>query len=55
MFWNLIKATRGHVFNVNFANVFNVKNPNMLVRVWQEMEYRFNVCRVTKGSHIEHL
>ena len=30
-------------------------NPDMLVRVWQEMEYRFGVCRVTKGSHIKHL
>ena len=30
-------------------------NPDMLVRVWQEMEYRFDVCRVTKGSFIEHL
>ena len=26
----------------------------MLARVWQEMEYRFDVCRVTKGSYIEH-
>ena len=24
-------------------------NPDMLVRVWQEMEYRFDVCHVTKG------
>ena len=30
-------------------------DPDMLVRVWQEMEYRFDVCCVTKGSHIEHL
>ena len=30
-------------------------DPDMLVRVWQEMEYRFDVCHVTKGSHIEHL
>ena len=29
--------------------------PDMLVRVWQEMEYHFNVCHVTKGLHIEHL
>ena len=25
-------------------------NRNVRVRVWQEMEYRFNVCRVTNGS-----
>ena len=30
-------------------------DPDMLVRVCQEMEYRFHVCHVTKGSYIEHL
>jgi hypothetical protein len=23
--------------------------------VWQELEYRIEVCRVTRGAHIEHL
>jgi hypothetical protein len=23
--------------------------------VWQEVEYRIDVCRVTRGAHIEHL
>jgi len=27
----------------------------MLMRVWQELEYRINVCCVTHGAHIEHL
>ena len=27
----------------------------MLTRVWQEPEYRIDVCRVTRGAHIEHL
>ena len=27
----------------------------MLTRVWQELEYRIDVCRVTRGAHIEHL
>jgi hypothetical protein len=26
-----------------------------LQRVWQELDYRFDICRVTKGGHIEHL
>jgi len=26
----------------------------MLMRVWQELEYRTDGCRVTRGSHIEH-
>ena len=27
----------------------------MLKRVWQELEYRIDVCLVTCGAHIEHL
>jgi len=28
---------------------------NILTRVWQQLEYRIDVCRVTHGAHIEHL
>ena len=28
---------------------------HMLTRVWQELEYRKDVCRVTRGAHIEHI
>jgi hypothetical protein len=27
----------------------------MLMRVWQALEYHIDVCRVTRGAHIEHL
>jgi len=27
----------------------------MLRSVWTELDYRIDMCRVTKGSHIEHL
>ena len=27
----------------------------MLGRVWQELDYRLDVCRVTNGAHVEHL
>ena len=27
----------------------------MLQRVWQELDYRIDICRVTRGGHIEHL
>jgi hypothetical protein len=27
----------------------------MLMRVWQELEYRIDVCRITRGAHVEHL
>ena len=26
----------------------------MLGRVWQKLDYRLEVCRVTNGAHIEH-
>ena len=28
---------------------------DMPIRVWNEMDYRKDVCRITKGGHIEHL
>jgi hypothetical protein len=27
----------------------------MLQRMWQELDYRIDICRVTNGGHIEHL
>jgi hypothetical protein len=27
----------------------------MLRSVWTELDYRIDICRVTKSSHIEHL
>jgi hypothetical protein len=34
-----------------------VKNTDalMLTRVWQELEFRNDVCRVTRGAPIKHL
>jgi len=34
-----------------------VKNNDapMFTRVWQELEYRIDACRVTRGAHIEYL
>jgi hypothetical protein len=34
------------------AAVQNIDAP-MLTRVWQELEYRIDVCRVTRSAHIE--
>jgi hypothetical protein len=36
------------------AAVKNIDAP-MLTRVWQELEYRIDMCCVTCGAHIEHL
>ena len=34
--------------------VATINNP-MLERVWEEFDYRLDVCRVTNGAHIERL
>jgi hypothetical protein len=34
--------------------VKNIDAP-MLIRGWQELEYRIDVCRATRDEHIEHL
>jgi hypothetical protein len=36
------------------AAVNNIDAP-ILTRVWQELEYRIDVCRVTRGEQIERL
>jgi hypothetical protein len=36
------------------AAVKNIDAP-MLTHVWQELEYHIDLCRVTRGAHIEHL
>jgi hypothetical protein len=28
---------------------------DVLRRVWDELDYRIEVCHVTRGAHIEHL
>jgi hypothetical protein len=35
------------------AAVRNIDEP-MLTREWQELEHRIDVCRVTRGEHMEH-
>jgi len=30
-------------------------NRQMLQLVWQELDYRIDICRITKGGHIKHL
>lgn len=30
-------------------------NRDMLTRVWNELDYRIDVCRISQGAHIEHL
>jgi hypothetical protein len=43
-----------HCCNDPCLAVKNIDAP-ILTHVWQELEYRIDVCRVTHGAHIEHL
>jgi hypothetical protein len=43
------------VFTLFFTAAMKNIDAPMLTRVWQELEYRMDVCRVTRGAHIEHL
>ena len=36
------------------AAVKNTDAP-MITRVWQELDFRIDVCHVTRDAHIEHL
>jgi hypothetical protein len=62
-FWGVVKDT---VFvsplPTNFQVLYNrltaavtLVDRDMLTRVWNEMDYRIDVCRITKRGHIEHL
>jgi hypothetical protein len=32
-----------------------IMTPDMPIKVWQELDYRLDVCHVTKGAYIKHL
>ena len=67
VFWNITRISVWLLCNVHFvlpcdladikgwiiAAVKNIDAPT-LTRVWQEHEYHIDVCRVTRGAHIEH-
>ncbi|GBM40713.1 hypothetical protein AVEN_241762-1 [Araneus ventricosus] len=35
------------------ADVIHSVTPDVLTRVWEELDYRLDVCRATNGAHIE--
>jgi hypothetical protein len=41
-------------YSSNHSAVKNIDAP-MLTRVWQELEYHIDVCRATRGAHVEHI
>jgi hypothetical protein len=36
-------------------NTTALVDANFLDKLWDKLEYRLDVCRITSGSHIEHL
>ena len=46
------KITKGPTLMEIFTATGKLKK---LTLVWQELEYRIDVCRVTRGAHIEHI
>jgi hypothetical protein len=59
-FWGYVKQC---VYSVRINNTEHLKariteavrsvTPDVLRHVWQELEYRLNVCKATNGSHFE--
>ena len=44
-----------HSFKRQGACVKETMTADMLQTVWNELDYRVDVCRTIKGAHIEHL
>jgi hypothetical protein len=37
------------------VNTVALIDANFLDKVWEKLEYRLDVCRITRGSHVEYL
>ena len=44
-----------HSFKRQGACVKETITAGMVQTVWNELDYRVDVCRISKGAHIEHL
>jgi hypothetical protein len=40
---------------LTFTAAIETIDRNMLEKVWDELDYRLDICRVMNGVHIEHL
>ena len=38
-----------------YNDVGERRTADMLQTIWNELDFRVDVCRITKGAHIEHL
>ncbi|GBN51145.1 hypothetical protein AVEN_267275-1, partial [Araneus ventricosus] len=58
--WGYVKQ---HVYSERINDINHLKQritdvihsvtPGVLTRVWEELDYRLDVCRETNGAHIE--
>ncbi|GBM70342.1 hypothetical protein AVEN_200348-1 [Araneus ventricosus] len=58
--WGYVKQ---HVYGEGINDINHLKQritdfihsgaPDVLTRVWEELDYRLDVCRATNGAHIE--
>ena len=44
-----------HTNTLQVLDMSNQVPATHVQRVWQELDYRIDICRVTKGGHIKHL
>jgi len=49
------KKTKGPTLMELFTATEKLPHASTCWCVWQQLEYRINVCRVTRGAHIEPL
>jgi hypothetical protein len=40
-------------FRQRIIEAVELITPHMLINTWQELEYRLDTCRATRGAHIE--
>ena len=52
---DLIGALYGHSWWRGRCQSCNQVPATQIARVWRELDYRIDICRVTKGGHIKHL
>jgi hypothetical protein len=48
-------SLRGSEIRCRITHALQAVTADMLHRVWDEFDYRVDVCRVTQGAHIEGL
>ena len=56
LFTYLIGALYVHsLWYVQIRTAIETITVDVIQTIWNELDYRVDVCRITKGAHIEHL